>query len=78
MYLNHVFTGERTILLSIKFQDSKTGTLFQQDTGGWIKRAGKGTVFYFMAGHGVKDFESPAYAQIVVNAVNFKSRLDTA
>jgi hypothetical protein len=72
VYLNHVFTGERTMLLGIKFHDATTGTLFQQDTGGWIKRAGKGTVFYFMAGHSVKDFENPGYAQIVVNAVNFK------
>ena len=72
VYLNHDFTGERTILLGIKFRDRATGTLFTQDTGGWIKRAGKGTVFYFMPGHSVKEFENPAYAQMVVNAVNYK------
>ena len=29
-------------------------------------------LFYFMAGHSVKEFENPAYAQMVVNAVNYK------
>ncbi|MBI4875930.1 MAG: ThuA domain-containing protein [Acidobacteria bacterium] len=72
VYLNHVFAGERTTLLGIKFHDAKTGILFQQDTGGWWKRSGRGTVFYFMPGHSVKEFEDPAYAQILVNAVNFK------
>ena len=27
---------------------------------------------YFMAGHSGKEFDDPAYAQILTNAVNFK------
>ena len=72
VYLNHEFRGERTILLGIKFRDATSGTLFEQDTGGWIKRTGKGTTIYFMAGHSVKEFDSLAYSQMVVNAVTFK------
>ena len=43
-----------------------------QDRGGWVKNTGKGMVFYFMPGHNVSDFENPAYAQILLNAVEFR------
>ena len=39
-----------------------------QDRGGWYERTEKGWVFYFMAGHSVKDFENASYAQAVINA----------
>jgi type 1 glutamine amidotransferase len=72
VYLNQVFTGERTILLGVKFREEKSGKLYMQDRGGWYMKTEKGCVLYFMAGHSAKDFENPAYAQIVVNAVNYK------
>ncbi len=69
VYLNHVLSGPRTILLGLKYRDPNTGTVYTQDTGGWTMRAGKGTVLYFMAGHSTAEFENPAYARIVVNAI---------
>ena len=45
-----------------------------QDRAAWYKKAGKGIIFYFMPGHSAKEFENPAYAQILVNAVTFKAR----
>ncbi len=72
VYLNHVFEGDRTILLGLRFREPKSGATYMQDTAGWYKRAGKGMVMYFMPGHSVAEFENPAYAQILVNAVRFK------
>jgi hypothetical protein len=69
VYLNHVLTEPRTILLGVKFTDAKTGQTYMQSTAGWIKPAGKGTVIYLMAGHSGRDFEDPTYARIVLNAV---------
>jgi hypothetical protein len=69
VYLNHVLEGGRTVLLGLKFRDPKSGITYMQDTAGWYKRAGRGIVMYFMPGHSVKEFENPAYSQILVNAV---------
>jgi type 1 glutamine amidotransferase len=43
-----------------------------QDRGGWYKPAGKGHIFYFIAGHSARDLENPAYQQIILNALNWK------
>lgn len=72
VYLNHVLDGPRTVLLGLKFRDQKSGATYAQDTAGWYKKAGKGWVMYFMAGHSGKEFEDPVYSQILTNAVNFK------
>lgn len=72
VYVNHVLTGQHTILLGLKFVDQKSGVTYAQDTAGWYKKAEKGWVMYFMAGHSGKEFEDPAYAQILINAVTFK------
>ena len=72
VYLNHVHTGPRTILMGLKFTDPKTGDLYAQERAGWIKPAGKGTVIYLMPGHTSKDFDNPVYGRIVLNAVIFK------
>jgi hypothetical protein len=69
VYLNHVFDGDRTILLGVKCKEPKSGITYMQDRGGWYRPAGKGWVMYFMAGHSGKDFEHSGYAQILVNAV---------
>jgi hypothetical protein len=71
-YVNQVLEGPRTVLLGMKFHEPKSAVTYTQDTGGWYKKAGKGWVMYFMAGHSGKEFEDPAYAQILVNAVNFR------
>jgi hypothetical protein len=76
VYLNHIFTTPKQVLFGLKFHDAKTGKLFMQDRAGWRQRGGKGWVFYFMAGHSVKDFENVSYAQTVVNAVAWKAGRD--
>lgn len=72
VYLNHVHTEPHTLFLGLKYQDAKTGTTYMQDRAGWIKQGGKGWIIYLMAGHIIRDFENPAYARIVLNAVVFR------
>ncbi len=69
VYLNHVFLEPHTIFLGLKYKDGKTGKVYMQDRGGWYKRAGKGHLFYFMAGHSSSEFQNPVYGQMVVNSV---------
>ena len=71
VYLNHVWTGPRTLLLGLKYADQKSGKTYAQDTAGWYKRAGKGWVFYFMPGHSARDFQHPAFVRIVLNTIIF-------
>lgn len=72
VYLNHVHTEPRTLLMGLKYADEKTGISYMQDRAGWIKHAGKGWIIYFMPGHTKSDFENPTCGQIVVNAVIYK------
>jgi hypothetical protein len=72
VYLNHVHTAPRTLLMGLKYADEKTGKTYMQDRAGWIKPAGKGWVIYLMPGHTKKDFENPTYGRIVLNAVIYK------
>ncbi len=72
VYLNHVHTEPRTLLLGVKYIDAKTGAVYMQDTSGWIKRTGKGSVIYLMPGHTKHDFETSAYGRIVVNAIIYR------
>ena len=71
VYLNHVLTGPRTILLGLQYMEAKSGKLYSQGIAGWYRPAGRGGVYYFMAGHRAEDFQNPAYAQIIANAVAF-------
>lgn len=71
IYLNHVFTGPRTFLLGAKYVEKTSGRVYMQPTAGWYRRAEKGSVMYFMAGHKASDFDIPVYAQILANAVKF-------
>jgi len=72
VYLNHVHTEPRTLLMGLKYEDEKTGRTWMQDRAGWIKTAGKGQVIYLMPGHARQDFEDPAYRRIVLNALIYK------
>ncbi len=69
VYLNHVLTEPRTLLLGLKYADPKSGKVYVQNHAGWLKPAGKGWIIYLLPGHSAADFENPAYAQILVNAV---------
>jgi len=72
VYLNHVHTEPRTLLMGLCYTDSKSGATYSQERAGWIKPAGKGWVIYLMPGHRWSDFENVAYGRIVLNAVIFK------
>lgn len=72
VYLNHTFTAPRTVLMGLKYTDAQTGQVYMQDRAGWLRGAGKGWIIYFQPGHSAADFEEPAYAQILANAVLFR------
>ncbi|MBI5385025.1 MAG: ThuA domain-containing protein [Verrucomicrobia bacterium] len=72
VYLNHVLTEPRTVLLGFKYQDAKSGQTYFQKHAGWVRAAGKGWIVYLLPGHSALDFENPAYARIVLNAVVWK------
>jgi hypothetical protein len=72
VYLNHVLTTPRTILMGFRYTDAKSGQVFTQDRAGWLRRAGQGWLIYFQAGHSPADFENQAYARVLVNSVVFE------
>jgi hypothetical protein len=71
VYLNHVLSGPRTLLLGMKYTDPKTNKVYMQDTAGWLLTTGKGVVFYFMMGHRAEDFQNATYRQMLRNAVEY-------
>lgn len=71
VYLNHVLTGPHTLLLGLRYTD-ETGKVWMQGHAGWVRPSGKGWIIYLMSGHSARDFENPAYARIVTNAVAWK------
>ncbi len=74
VYLNHVYSGQRTSLLGFIYRDEKSGKTYMQDSAGWFMGLGKGLVFYFMPGHSARDFEDPSYVRILVNALLYAVR----
>lgn len=74
VYLNHVYSGQRTSLLGFVYKDAKSGQTYMQDSAGWFMPLGKGLVFYFMPGHSTHDFENPSYARILINALLYAPR----
>jgi hypothetical protein len=75
VYLNHKFTDgrEKTILMGVKYLDTRINELFMQDRAGWYKKAGKGEIFYFMPGHSSLDFQQSNYSQMILNAIQFSN-----
>lgn len=74
VYTNVQFSDgdEKTVLLGFKYLEDRNGALFMQDREGWLKPAGKGWIVYLQMGHSTHEFEHPAVAQIVLNAVTWK------
>jgi hypothetical protein len=73
-YMNVQFTDgrEKTVLLGFKYLDDRNGALFMQDREGWLKPSGKGWIVYLQMGHTTQEFEHPAVAQMVLNAVTWQ------
>jgi hypothetical protein len=69
IYLNHILTGPRTLLLGLQYLETKSGKLYVQSIAGWYRPSERGEVYYFMPGHRAEDFENPVYAQIIANAI---------
>src|SRR2546423_35101 len=63
VYLNHVHTEPRTLLMGLKYTDTATGKTYTQDRAGWVKPAGKGWLVYLMPGHRQSDFDNAAYGR---------------
>ncbi len=76
VFINHKFTDgrEKTVLCGIVYHDGETGKTYMQDRGAWIKKQGKGTIFYFMPGHAVSDYENTNVTQIILNAIKMPER----
>jgi len=74
VYMNVKFTDgrDKTILLGFKYLDDRNKVLFQQATSGWIKPSGKGWIIYIQAGHSAHEYQHPAVARMVLNAVTWK------
>jgi hypothetical protein len=74
VYINHQFTDARakTLLLGFLYEDADSGIVHMQDRAGWLKPTGHGHVFYFQPGHKASDFESPIYAQLILNCLTWE------
>jgi trehalose utilization protein len=74
VYVNVGFTDgdEKTILLGFKYVEDRNGAVFMQDREGWLRPSGDGWIVYLQPGHSTHEFEHPAVAQMVLNAVTWK------
>jgi len=72
MFLNQHFTDGRRKTVLLGAQVEVDGETYAQDRAGWLMSAGQGHVFYFQQGHRAKDFQNPAFLQILMNAVSWK------
>jgi hypothetical protein len=72
-YMNVQFTDgrDKTPLLGMKYLDDRNGVLYMQDREGWLKPSGKGWIVYLQMGHATREFQHPAVAQMVLNAVTW-------
>lgn len=75
VFVNHTFTDKKakTVLFGFTCRHEDLGDrTWMQDRGGWLKKADKGWIFYFMPGHTVKDLESAFYQQVILNCLTWK------
>ena len=70
-FINHTFKDgrEKRVLCGLVYTDKATGRVYMQDRGAWIKKQGRGIIFYLMPGHSVSDYENEGIAQMILNAV---------
>lgn len=72
VYLNHVLTEPRTLLMGFRYADEPSGKVYTQNHAGWLRQVGRGSIIYLMPGHSLLDFQNPAYGRIVLNAVVYR------
>lgn len=75
-YLNQRFRPgyQRTLLFGMKSKEPIGGSVYMQDTGGWVMKAGKGWMFYLQPGHFGRDFEVSQLRQVLLNCLSWKPR----
>jgi len=74
VYINHRFTDskDKTVLYGLACRHPKLGEkTWMQDRGGWLKKAEKGWIFYFMPGHTVQELENPVFQQVIMNSLTW-------
>lgn len=73
VFINHQFTDgrEKQVLFGFSFQHPQTGEVIQQDRSGWMKKKGRGWLFYLHPGHTVEDFKTLGYCQIIQNCLDW-------
>jgi hypothetical protein len=73
------------IFLNQRFKDDHIKVLFgfrnadgsrMQPTSGWYKQSGRGSIFYYQAGHSVSDFENPNFVKILLNTLEWEPDQD--
>lgn len=68
IFLNQRFNGDQHKIL---FGFSTENGSIMQPTGGWYKKAGKGGVFYYQAGHSISDYENQNFFRIILNTLHW-------
>lgn len=61
--------AEKVVLFGYKVTDSHNGAIYAADRAGWYKKARKGYLFYFVAGHSAKDFKNANFSQAILNCL---------
>ena len=76
VYMNVKFTDgrDKALLLGYKYLDDRNQVLQQQVIAGWAKPSGKGLIVYIQMGHSAHEYQNPAVAQMVLNAIVWKPR----
>lgn len=69
IFLNQLIKGNQIkVLFGLKSTDGSR----MQPTSGWYKQSGKGSIFYYQAGHSIADFENPNFIRVLLNTLEWK------
>lgn len=69
------------IFLNQRLKDEQIKVLFgftdpagsrMQPTSGWYKESGKGSIFYYQAGHSVADFKNVNFIRVILNTLEWE------
>lgn len=65
IFVNQIFNPEKQHVVLFGVAE------IQQPTSGWYRKAGKGWLFYYQAGHQISDFENPHFKQVLLNTLEW-------